>query len=247
MKRFNINEFLRLIILSGFAFYFFYILKTGKIYMFISPRMIIYTKCTLIFLSILSIYQLTKVFTVKLNQKINKVYIILILTLIICFLGLGNKVNSNLAEKKGINITSTQQSKNDKDDDESKDDEGNMVIADYNFVSKTDDIGANLEKYRGKKVVISGFVYKDNTLKLDEFVIARQLMTCCAADTSIVGLLCGYDNTSSLQKDQWVRIVGTIDSTQYKDSGSSKETTLALIKIETIENIKIPGNVYVYP
>lgn len=65
MKRFNINELFKFIIMVGFTFYFYYLVLTDKLNLFINPKMVKYIIFASIFFTILTVYQFTKVFTVK--------------------------------------------------------------------------------------------------------------------------------------------------------------------------------------
>ncbi len=78
------------------------------------------------------------------------------------------------------------------------------------------EIYANIDKYDGYTISMTGFVLKDpDSMADNEFIPARLVMTCCAADLSAVGLYCKYDNTNELQNDEWVTVKGTLVKGEY--------------------------------
>lgn len=114
-----------------------------------------------------------------------------------------------------------------------------------NFVSSLDELINNCSEYDGRKIEIDGFVYKNATLNLNEnqFIIARYMMVCCAADMQIAGLRCEYDLQSqpSYDLDTWVKIKGTIKTDIYEGVSDP------LVIIDTIEIDSNPDTSYVYP
>ena len=71
---------------------------------------------------------------------------------------------------------------------------------------------APLEELLGKTVTVYGFVYVDNEFPEDTVLVARTMVTCCAADAAIVGFHVKVDPTVNLTANEWVRVTGTIHS-----------------------------------
>lgn len=63
------------------------------------------------------------------------------------------------------------------------------------------------EKYDGKTIEIKGKVIAN---KIDgmkhAFIVGRYAMVCCADDTSLIGLLVHYDDSNSLNVNDWVHV-----------------------------------------
>lgn len=119
---------------------------------------------------------------------------------------------------------------------------GVIVMSDSNFYEYMNEIYDDLDKYMGAKIEVIGFVFNDNEEFSDnEFVPARLMMVCCAADMVPVGFLCRYDKASELTTDTWVKVTGTIGKTQYEGE------TVPYIKAENVEKAEKPVNEYVYP
>lgn len=109
----------------------------------------------------------------------------------------------------------------------------------YNCLCELND---NLDQYIGLPIEVEGFVFKDNDDFTDnEFVPARLMMVCCAADMQLVGLLCQYDQTSRLEADSWVKVSGTIQKAKIDGQ------TVPGIIAQNVVSAKEPDETYVYP
>ncbi len=98
----------------------------------------------------------------------------------------------------------------------------------------------NIDKYIGFKISIKGFVYKDLELDEDEFVPARLMMTCCAADLSPCGFVCKYNKASELEGDTWVTVEGTIIK---KERNGIEDPQIDVNNISSAD----PTEDYIYP
>ena len=120
-----------------------------------------------------------------------------------------------------------------------------ITVSNDDFSVWLSEIYMNVEKYEGYTVVMTGFVFKDpETLKEDEFVPARPMMSCCVADLVPVGLLCKYDKASELIADSWVTVEGALFIGQYEYDGVKyDEPQVAVTKITPAKEVE--G--YIYP
>lgn len=109
------------------------------------------------------------------------------------------------------------------------------------FVFSLDEILGNPDKYDGKEIEITGFVYRDKNLKENEFIIGRFMMVCCAADMQIAGIRCDGNNLKSYSNDTWIKIQGKIKKDTYEGQVDP------LIIVEHIERDLNPDTSYVYP
>lgn len=105
MHRFNRRVFLWFVILFSFSLLLDYLLFTGKIYIFIHPKMVKYAIFSLIGFKILSIFELTQVFRVSRNNKIKPGYLLFLLPLILGFTAKG--FDSSIVDKKNIALASS--------------------------------------------------------------------------------------------------------------------------------------------
>lgn len=121
-----------------------------------------------------------------------------------------------------------------------------ITVANHDFSLWISELCANTEKYKGYTVVMTGFVFKDQeTFQKDQFVPARLMMSCCAADLAPAGLLCKYDKAVELKKDSWVTVEGTlfIGKTKYGNQ-EYDEPQISVTKITPAQ--KVDGYVYPY-
>lgn len=118
-----------------------------------------------------------------------------------------------------------------------------IVFTKDNFYSLITDVYDNPDKYAGRSVEINGFVNKSRKLKNREFIIARLIIFCCAADAGLGGFICdasGIDENFS--ENEWLRIKGTL----VKDFRSGDEI-IPVIKIDSFNRIKPEEDPYIYP
>lgn len=94
-------------------------------------------------------------------------------------------------------------------------------------------------QYEGEKVKVSGFVLKDDDLPEDYFMIARFIISCCAADARPIGIPVHYNPTEqTLENDQWIELKGSLFTTEL--DGES----IPAIELSQYQTIPIPENPY---
>lgn len=85
-----------------------------------------------------------------------------------------------------------------------------IVIEDRDYALWYRDMADNMPSYHGKAVTFIGQSTKNDRLKKDEFVIGRQIMTCCADDITYSGLLC-ENGGNGVEKGEWYRVNAVIE------------------------------------
>ena len=122
-----------------------------------------------------------------------------------------------------------------------------ITVSNNDFGLWIAEIYSNIEKYKGYKIEMTGFVFRDELLKLekDEFVLARLMMSCCAADLTPVGLVCKYEKAPDFKKDTWITVKGTIFIGEYELDGEKYDDPQISIK-EFTPAEKVDGYVYLY-
>ncbi len=120
-----------------------------------------------------------------------------------------------------------------------------ITVSDDDFSMWLTVLYDNIEKYNGYTITITGYVFNDSeALQKDEFVPARLMMSCCAADLAPAGLICKYDKASELKADSWVTVEGTIFIGQYEYDGEKyDDPQISVTKITPAEEVE--G--YIYP
>ena len=116
-----------------------------------------------------------------------------------------------------------------------------IMMNDSVFAAYYDEINMDIEKFRGRKIQLKGFVYKEDGLEQDQLFISRFLITHCVADASIIGFLSELPEAASLQEDSWIEVNGVLDIT------TSNGIERPIIKISNWKIIGEPNEPYLYP
>ncbi len=118
-----------------------------------------------------------------------------------------------------------------------------IEITKENYYFIVNDIYSAPEKFAGKRISIDGFVYKSKKLKQKEFVIARLIIYCCAADAGIGGLIADAGGINdNFRKNEWLRVEGVL---ALENKGGEKPAPV--LKLESFKRIPADKEPYIYP
>jgi putative membrane protein len=194
-------------------------------------------------ISIIAIFQIRNIFTSTGSSKLKTKLIPIMLALVIGVISIykqetfkHNELNNELKESKTSSIdikylyeheldTNLSKGENIKQETLKVDEHNPMVL---------EDIRLNPEKYIGRKLEIDGFVCKESYLNKNQFIIGRIVMTCCAADSKIVGIIGEYDKAYNLHENEKIMAFGKVGSSIIKDDNNISHT-VPVIVIEKIE------------
>lgn len=93
--------------------------------------------------------------------------------------------------------------------------------------------------YIGKQIEISGFVYREEGMNENQFIVARLIMSCCSADSLPYGVIVHSERAKDFQNNDWIKLVGRIDRTNYND------VEVLAINPTFIKRISQPQNSYI--
>jgi TIGR03943 family protein len=93
----------------------------------------------------------------------------------------------------------------------------------------------------GTDIVISGFVYREDDMGTDQFVVSRLAMLCCSADSMPYGFLVKADSAVALPNDTWIAMTGKLSTTVYRGN------EIIQLEASDISVIETPEDPYVYP
>ena len=116
-----------------------------------------------------------------------------------------------------------------------------IVVTEELFMEILTAIDLYLDQFIGKKIELSGFVYREPDMTGNQLVVARFAMDCCSADALPYGVLVEYARAASYEDDTWLRVHGVIDKTMYNDN------EIMVFKPRQLEVIPEPSSPYVYP
>ncbi|WP_010268906.1 TIGR03943 family putative permease subunit [Paenibacillus senegalensis] len=116
-----------------------------------------------------------------------------------------------------------------------------IEVKEEGFIEILSSIDLFVEPFVGKTIEFSGFVYREDDMRSNQFALARFQIQCCSADALPFGIMVEYDRAQNYPTDSWVRVRGTIGQTLYND--------MQIMKVDAvkIESIEAPGSPYVYP
>lgn len=250
LKR-GLEDYLRFVILFGFSTLMLKLCLSGEITYYVNPKLEPLVLVSAVLLALIAIVLLTK--SQKYSTSKNKFsYLLLIIPLCMGFF-----VSPKIVAKAELQLTYEQSQKvstsskiekgvkrsigKEKNPNELEGSSKKLVLNDRNFVAILDGIYTKMNYYTGYDIEITGKVFKDSSLKEDEFVIVRPMMTCCSADTSLVGLLCNNKTGCTANKDQWVKLEGRIKIIERVNQKTP------IIDINSITYVDKPDIEFVYP
>ncbi|MBW7460298.1 TIGR03943 family protein, partial [Paenibacillus sepulcri] len=116
-----------------------------------------------------------------------------------------------------------------------------ITVTEKNYMEILTTIDLYLDNFIGKKLTMEGFVYRDETLAANQFILGRFAVQCCTADALPYGVLVNAADAGAYKNDTWLRMTGTINKTQYNG------TDVILFTAGKSEKIKPSDDPYVYP
>ncbi|PPA69563.1 TIGR03943 family putative permease subunit [Jeotgalibacillus proteolyticus] len=287
--KFQLTQFLKLILLGAFSSFFFKLHLTGEIAKFINPKYILMSQLAGFLFILLFIIQLGRVWEINAqhhcsagcngdhdhsHSRFKKVfgYSVIILPLLTGYGIEPATLNSSIAGNKGLLLPQNEGMSQARQDafnevvsdreplDENEPIPNNNYLSDSEYDRKMEllkeeqiemsedvfavyieEIQTNPQMYNGKKIKIKGFVYKENGLNSNQFIISRFLINHCVADARVVGMVSEYKDAALYTQDTWVELQGTIRTEEYNG------VEIPVIQVEEVETISEPDDPYIFP
>lgn len=219
MKKFNLDEFVWFITLILMAAGLVYLIRTGKISFYMGDKMIKYIYAAIFMISVISIFQVINIFTPKNNINLKVKYIPIILALVIGIISVKSQDSFRHRQLNNVLINEYTEDREHKHTDYLKDKKeyGQFIKIDDDNLDVLEEIQIDPERFIGKEIELCGFICKENYLKNTQFVIGRIIMTCCAADSKIVGILAEDKDIIKVKENEWVTVRGVINYTTIND------------------------------
>lgn len=125
--------------------------------------------------------------------------------------------------------------------------EGPLVITESNFSKMMELLWWSGDDVQGREVEMVGFVYRDPSLGPEDFVLARLMITCCADDADVAGLLCRWPDRQTLGDGQWVRVSGKLGRLPFYNMQTHQVDNMPFITVQQLDKVEKPAQEYVYP
>ena len=119
-------------------------------------------------------------------------------------------------------------------------DTSQLEINSSNYTDILKDSHENIDKYVGKKVTFTGFVYRLYDFGENQFVLAREMIISSDNHAVVVGFLSECDNASSFKDGAWVEAEGVIAKGNYHGD-------IPVIKVKSMKEVCVPKDEFVYP
>ncbi|CAG7649585.1 TIGR03943 family putative permease subunit [Paenibacillus allorhizosphaerae] len=116
-----------------------------------------------------------------------------------------------------------------------------IAVKEEMYMETLTTIDLYLDRFVGKKLQLTGFVYRQQEMKDNQFVVGRFTVQCCSADAAPFGVLAEYDRAKTLASDSWVTVTGTIQK------GSFNDMDVLQLKVENVAKAEPAKTPYVYP
>lgn len=220
MRKFNINEFVWLSILSLNLTILSYLLITEKVFLIINSgtRIYIYIAIAIIMLMILA--QFKNVFTVSTRAKFKGGYYIFLLSLVCLLVVSRVDIVKVSLEFKGVKLYHDSHSnpKHNHEEHVHYIDEENIIISNENFHEAMEELTAHINEYIGREIEINGVAYIDKKYEGKVIVTSIQL-NCCIVDSNYIGILCDY-NKDDIENGQPINVKGVINKTHIKNDNN---------------------------
>ncbi|WP_459481605.1 TIGR03943 family putative permease subunit [Clostridium saccharoperbutylacetonicum] len=259
MKKLDMDVILKMLILLGFSIFYLVIILNNQILIYVHPRIVPFAIFGMISMFIIALFFIPDSINNRKRKIKLKNYVVFAIPLSLVFFMQSINANSSTATNKDKNsdITDNLDSAGSTYEIYSGKTESNgqgvvnkkqlyirnniIEVNQRNFVFSIDEIIDNIDKYEGKEIEITGFVYRNKELKENEFILGRFMMVCCAADMQIAGLRCDNNNLESYSNNTWVKVKGKIKKDTYDGAVDP------IIVLEHIEKDNNPDTSYVYP
>ncbi len=250
MRRANAGALLWSLLLGLAALSILYLFLSSKLALFIHPRMEKALALAVVMLLLLSVSTWRQVRSSETYSPISWGHILFLLPLLLALMYPPQMLTPEILSQKGLfgvlrgpvaNLNEEQRPLPALAQDQT------IVIDDENFISIMDALWSNTDTYVGREVEMLGFVYIDPVLGPQDFVLARLIMTCCAADAQMAGLLCRYPERNSLVPGQWITVRGTIGKLPYYNGAEKTVIEMPYLEVFQVRKVEKPPQEYIYP
>lgn len=114
-----------------------------------------------------------------------------------------------------------------------------ITMTNENYTTILKDVHNNINDYIGKKIIVSGYVFRAADFSDKQFVTARDMIV-TESDYRIVGFLCEYDGINEFENNSWIEVRGIIKLKDYHGP-------MPVIEVSEIKKITTPNETFVFP
>lgn len=240
-KSLNINAILKALLLFGFAAFYLRSVFTGTVSQYVHPRIIPYLVFAAAVMIVIGILLIAGAAGSHSKPRSSWQLIFFALPLLMAFTLPPEPLAADTNAVGDLQLSSATGGQETQSSVGAIPEDGTIVIESGNYYPVLCDLYTDLDKYVGRTVTVTGFVFRDESFAVDQFVTARLLMVCCAADMQTVGLLCQYDGAAQLESDAWVTVTGVLQKVPFGGED------VPCIAVESAKSAEEPEDAYIYP
>ena len=112
-------------------------------------------------------------------------------------------------------------------------------ITSDSYTSFLKDCHENIDAYIGKKITVTGYVYRLPDFTTNQFVLARTMILDNKNQSVVVGILSQCSSSEKYSSGSWVTVTGSIVKGNYNGE-------IPILEISDIKPSKVPENEFVY-
>lgn len=250
MRRLNLGASLWSIILGITVIGIAYLLGSGKIAFFLHPRTWGALTLATVLLLLLCIVSWRDSYSIHTYRPVGLAHVLFLLPMLLALSCPPQMLSLEVISKKGLmgvlrghatNCTEMHAPLAVFAPDQA------IIVRDGNFLVVMEALWEHTDTYLGRELEMLGFVYEDPLLGTDDFVLARLVMTCCAADAEVAGLLCRYSERGGLTAGQWVTVRGKLAKMPFYNAALREVIDMPYLQVTEIIPSEKPAQEYIYP
>lgn len=249
--RFSFDAFIKTLILFGYLMFLTWLIGTNDIRLYINPRYLQLTQMTVLILCVLVIVQALQIIYLKkenhchhpsLTLKRWLGYMPFLVSLFLAIYLPSSTLNAKLVGTKGFNTGVIAVSEQELADFAVTMQQMPMIeVTEQNYTNVISALRLYPEKYVGKQITITGFVYKDLSFPSSNLALVRYVTFCCSADAVPSGILCQVDDEQNYPIGTWLIVRGTLELSEHQ------KKIVPSISAERVTPIEEPLQPYIYP
>jgi uncharacterized repeat protein (TIGR03943 family) len=116
-----------------------------------------------------------------------------------------------------------------------------IEVSEKRYIETITTLDLYMDAFQGKKVSLSGFVFRGEGMEANQFAVSRFSLQCCSADAAPFGILAEFPEAKLYADDEWLQVEGVLSKAVLNDIEIMKLNITKVVKIEA------PKTPYVYP
>jgi putative membrane protein len=249
--RISFDAFIKTLILFGYMMFLTWLIGTNAIQLYIHPRYLQLTQMTVMVLLVLVIVQALQIIYLKQDNHCRHSsrtlrswlgYMPFLVSLLLAFCLPSSTLNAKLVGTKGFNTGVTAVSEETLAGFAVTMQQMAMIeVTDENYINIISELRLHPEKYAGKQITVTGFVYKDLSFPASNLALVRFVTFCCSADAIPAGILCQVADEQNYPIGTWLTVQGTLAVSEHQ------KKTIPLISAARVTPVEEPAQPYIYP